>query len=112
MKNKPLTAEEKKLLNSIAKELAYRWITKQEIMGQFNLSERRTRDCVSLIAKRVPIISKSNGKGYKRAIGDADFDDAIQARNELNSRIRELTARRDVLNKFLNKFAYKEMKEM
>lgn len=108
LKDKPLTQEERVLLNKIAKELAVRWMQKKDIQDLFNIHERKARDCVSTIAKKVPVISLSSGKGYKRCMGLQDLDLALQSRNELDSRIRELTERRNRLNEFINAVAINE----
>ncbi len=110
LKKKPLTPEQKAFLNKIAWRLTQGWTTKEQIMQEFKLGDRKARDCISAIAKVIPIISLSNGKGYKRAIDYRDFDLVISARNELNSRIRELELRRNCLNNFLRKFVDAEMR--
>ena len=108
LKDKPMTQKDKEMLNSMAKMLAVDWMTKPEIMKMFRLGERKARDCVNAIAKRVPIMSLSSGKGYKWARSIDDPDNAIAARNELRSRKKEMQEREERLTEFINSFVINE----
>lgn len=79
--------------------------TKEELCHSLGLeyntsNDRRIRRLVSIIAKRLPIISTSNQKGYRIALKTEDLDNIIHQWKELDSRIRELEERKLPLIKF------------
>lgn len=87
---------------------AQRLVTKEELCAvlgwKFNRSnERRIRELISLLAKRVPIIATSNEKGYKLAMTPQDLEAVKHQWNELDSRIDELAERRKPLIRFYEK---------
>lgn len=87
---------------------AQRLVTKEELCGvlgwKYNKSnERRVRELISLLAKRVPIIATSNDKGYKLALTPQDLDAVKHQWSELDSRIEELAERRKPLIRFYEK---------
>ena len=55
------------------------YLTKSEIGEYLSLKdERQVRDVISLVATKVPIISKSNSKGYKMAKTDEHVGGIIE----------------------------------
>ncbi len=101
-----LTDDNRRMINDLARMLLKRTVTKQEIMRIYGVSERTARDMVSEIAKRVPIISLSNGKGYRRINRSApeanDVADARHAYNENRKRAEEILKRNDPIADFLD----------
>lgn len=100
--NKPITANMKEKANAIYLILKDgKWHTKEELGERLGIkNERSVRDVISTLSKRRPIISTSDGKGYKMALYVKDIEDVKHAWLELDSRIEELTARRECLIKF------------
>lgn len=86
------------------------WTKQQigEILGIKN--ERSVRDIISLLSKRVPIISTSDNKGYALAMSGKDLEDVIHTWKEIDSRIAELEERKKPLIKFYEKYN-KQQKE-
>ena len=82
--------------------------TKEELSNAFGASERATREMISYIAKRRPIIATSDRRGYRLAIYTRDYEDCKHQYAELQSRIDELTARKQPLEQFCK--ACEEMK--
>lgn len=110
LKNEPvLTQKQKDELNMVARLLAKKWATKSEIQTMLGgCNERTARDYISTIAKKVPVISISDDKGYKRAMTKEDLELAIRSRDELRSRINQLKLRLEPLEKFINYYAINE----
>ena len=80
------------------------YLTKSEIGEYLSLKdERQVRDVISLVATKVPIISKSNSKGYKMAKTAADYDEAMNTWAEVSSRMEQLEKRIYPLIKFKDK---------
>lgn len=80
------------------------YLTKEEIGNRLGLKdERQVRDVISLVATKIPIISKSNSKGYKMAKTTADYDEAMNTWAELSSRMEQLEKRIYPLIKFKDK---------
>ena len=78
-----------------------KWHTKEELGTLLGIkNERSVRDVISTLSKRKPIISTSDGKGYKLAIYVKDMEEVRHARAEIDSRIAELTERRQCLDEF------------
>lgn len=105
---KPITENQKEIGNKLYK-LFYKseWLTKEEMLeylGWDMKKERQLRDIISLIAKRVPIISTSDSKGYKLAKTQEDKQLVIGTWMEIDSRIEELSKRRKPLQEFCEKF--------
>lgn len=71
------------------------------LFGAYNTSnDRKTREVVSVLAKRYPIISLSHGKGYKLAKSKVDLDEVIHQWKEFDSRQSEIEKRKIPLIKF------------
>lgn len=105
---KPITEHQKELANKLYK-LFYRsgWLTKEEMLeylGWDSKKDRQLRDTISLVAKKVPIISTSDSKGYKLAKTMEDKQLVLHQWQELDSRIEELSKRRKPLIDFVEKF--------
>ena len=78
-----------------------KWHTKEELGAKLGIkNERSVRDVISTLSKRRPIISTSDGKGYKLALYVSDMEDVRHTWMELDSRIEELEARRQSLIEF------------
>ena len=80
------------------------WTKQQlgDILGIKN--ERSVRDVISLLSKKVPIISTSDCKGYALAKSVDDLEDVIHTWKELDSRIAELEERKKPLINFYEKY--------
>lgn len=105
--NKPqkpeLSEKLRSRLNELYKLLRERSWTKQELMRYFGTGERQVREMVSEIAKRRPVISVSNGSGYKVAVTPEEVSLATHAWREIDSRIRQLEERRQPLIEFVER---------
>lgn len=106
---KPITDGMKDKANAvfvILKRGGY-WTKQQlgEILGIKN--ERSVRDVISLLSKRVPIISTSDNKGYALAKGGDDIEAVIHTWKEIDSRIAELEERKKPLINFYEKYQKK-----
>lgn len=108
-KKPELTEKQKERANDVYRYLkTYGVSTKQELCNfldwKYNSSnDRRIREILSILAKKVPIISLSNQKGYKLAT-IKDMDDVIHQWKEFDSRIKEMEARRKPLIDFYSKY--------
>ncbi len=96
-----LTDKNRAMLNAMVRLLRNGNMTKQQLMSIFNLSERTTRDALSEIAKRVPLISVSDTSGYRIAVLPKDVGDAMHAYNENKKRAEEILKRNEPLEKFI-----------
>lgn len=100
---KPITnmmkQREELLLNAFKQ--TYGYLTKAEICVIIGSDDERTaRDVVAHLRKRYPIISTSDGRGYKLARKRSDLEEAEHALAELSSRIEELEKNMKPLYKF------------
>lgn len=100
---KPLTEESKIKLREAARLLA-NWLEKRDIQNHFDCTERHARDMISTLSKRIPIIAVSDRKGYKCARKVEDLELVRQSMAEIDSRIRELFARKEPLLEFIKKY--------
>lgn len=98
-----MSAKEKKECLQVAQLLAKDWQDKYTLAEILGVSERAARDRISTIAKRLPVISTSDAKGYKIASSKADLETAKQAYAELKSRANEILLRAAILGKFIRK---------
>ena len=75
------------------------------ILGwEYNTSnDRRIREIISMLAKKVPIISTSDNKGYRMAKNICDLEEVEHQWKELDSRIQELEERKKPLIDFYEK---------
>ena len=71
-----------------------------ECLGWDKTKDRQLRDLISCIAKKVPVISTSDSKGYKIAKTKQDLKDVVHQWKEIDSRIEELEKRKQPLIKF------------
>jgi hypothetical protein len=101
---KPMTENQKINGNKLYKFMKNNDIVTKEQMldclGWDKTKDRQLRDLISCIAKRVPVISTSDSKGYKIAQTKQDLKDVVHQWKELDSRIEELQKRREPLIKF------------
>lgn len=96
-----LTPENRAKLNELVRRLRMGTMTKQEIMAVFDTDERTARDMVSEIAKRCPIPSNSERKGYRIATCADDIPAVMHAINENKKRAEEILKRNEPLEKFI-----------
>lgn len=101
---KPMTENQKINGNKLYKFMKNNdVVTKEQMLdclGWDKTKDRQLRDLISCIAKRVPVISTSDSKGYKIAQTKQDLKDVVHQWKELDSRIEELQKRREPLIKF------------
>lgn len=88
-------------LEKIIKDMEQRTVSRMELRFKYNCTDRAARRVVSEIAKRRPVISLSDGKGYRIATTYEDVSDALHAANENAKRANEILKRNEPLNKFL-----------
>lgn len=94
-------------LNSMARLLAKRFYTKQELMEIYGTGERQVRMMITEISHRVPVISVSGtNDGYKIARTKDDLEMVEYTWAELSSRIEELQKRIEPLIKFRDKVKF------
>ena len=99
---------ERRQCREIARMLVQDWQDKYALAEILGVSERTARDRISTIAKRMPVISTSDSKGYKIARTMADLELAKQAARELGSRMNELNSRKEVLDNFISEMEGRE----
>ena len=86
--------------------MANDYLTKEQMLaylGWDSKKDRQLRDLISLIAKKVPVISTSDKKGYKIAKTIDDLREVEHCWSEIDSRIEELEERKKPLIKFYEK---------
>ncbi|MCM1043337.1 MAG: hypothetical protein NC350_03915 [Corallococcus sp.] len=98
-----LTAKNRERLNEMYALLKQRTYSKEELCKLFDTGERQVRLMVSTIAKRRPIITTSDSKGYRAAVTVKDYEDARHSWAELSSRQQELEERCRPLIEFCEK---------
>jgi DNA-binding winged helix-turn-helix (wHTH) protein len=79
--------------------------TKEElfnVLGWDKSKDRQLRDLISMIAKKVPVISTSDSKGYKIAKSVKDIEEVKHQWKEIDKRQQELEARKKPLIDFIN----------
>lgn len=108
MYEKPMTPNQKENGNKLYKfMMTHDVLTKEEMLeflGWDKSKDRQLRDLISMIAKKRPIISTSNQKGYKIAKTRADIEAVENQWKEIDSRIAELEARKKPLIEFYDEF--------
>lgn len=108
MKNsKPITYNIKRKATDLWRYMKQvnRYVTKDEICKVCGCkNERSAREIVSALATVKPIISTSDGKGYKLARTKADVEEARHTWAELSSRMEELEKRIKPLIKFIERY--------
>ena len=107
MYEKPMTPNQKENGNNLYKFMMQKdVVTKDEMLnflGWNSKKDRQLRDLISFIAKKVPVISTSDSKGYKIAKTIKDVEEAEHQCKELDKRQRELEERKKPLIEFINK---------
>lgn len=107
---KPMSENQKENGNKLYRFMKYNdFVTKEQMLahlGWDKTKDRQLRDLISMIAKKVPVISTSDSKGYKIAKDKADLELVEHAWAELASRIEELTKRIMPLMQFREKFKF------
>ena len=107
---KPMTENQKFYGNKLYKFMMVNDVlTKEqmlEYLGWDKSKDRQLRDLISAIAKKVPVISTSDSKGYKIAKTKADLEEVCHQWKEFDKRISELELRKQPLIKFYEKFKY------
>lgn len=104
---KPMTENQKENGNKLYRfMMASNYVTKEQMfahLGWDKSKDRQLRDLISLIAKKVPVISTSDKKGYKIAKTVYDIEEVIHSWKEIDSRIAELEERKKPLIEFYEK---------
>lgn len=105
MYEKPMTENQKKYGNMLYKFMKNNGcVTKTQMLaalGWDNSKDRQLRDLISQIAKKVPVVSTSDSRGYYIPKDEKDIELVKHQKNELVSRINELQQRVTPLNKFI-----------
>lgn len=108
---KPMTENEKINGNKLYRYLmTHDLVTKEEMLehlGWDKKKDRQLRDLLSMIGRKVCLISTSDSKGYRIAKGPNDLDDVIHQWREIDNRIIALQERKQPLIKFYEKYSYK-----
>lgn len=111
MCEKPITPNQKENGNKLYRYLYHKDVVTKEQMLEFlgwdKSKDRQLRDLISIVAKRVPIISTSDKRGYKLAKSEKDFDEVCHQWKELDKRQQELEARKKPLIEFYDKYRRK-----
>ena len=104
---KPMTENQKINGNKLYKFMKENdVVTKEQMLnclGWDKTKDRQLRDLISCIAKKVPVISTSDSRGYKIAKTENDLKDVIHQWKEIDSRIEELQKRKEPLIRFYEK---------
>ena len=94
---KPMTENQKYYGNKLYKFMMLNDIVTKEQMlahlGWDKSKDRQLRDLLSNIAKKMPVISTSDNRGYKIAKTKEDLEEVEHTWAELSSRIEELQKR-------------------
>lgn len=98
-----LTQKNRERLNDLYARLKSRPHTKDELCEIYGTNERQIRLMVSTLAKKKPVITTSDSKGYRVAVNLSDYEDARHSWAELSSRIEELNDRIAPLIAFVDK---------
>ena len=108
---KPMTENQKYYGNMLYLFLMHNdVVTKEQMLehlGWDSKKDRQLRDLISCIAKKVPVISTSDSKGYYIAKTEEDVEKVIHQWKEWDSRIEEAEARKIPLIKFYEKYRRK-----
>ena len=92
-------------INALYRIMKSKRVTKEDVMGMFNVGERVARELIAEVAKRVPVLSVSNERGYRVLCKGtpADYQEALHAYNENKKRAEEILKRNDPLADFLGR---------
>lgn len=105
---KPMTDNQKLNGNKLYKFMMLNDIVTKEQMlahlGWDKSKDRQLRDLLSNIAKKMPVISTSDNRGYKIAKTKEDLEEVEHTWSELSSRIEELQKRIRPLLDFRERF--------
>ena len=96
----------------IVELLKERFVTRGELSGLFNMSDRNVRACIADLKKEFPIISTSNQCGYKIATTESDLplvEDSL--RNNRNKAIAILVGMKK-LKEFYRQHRHEEFEQM
>jgi hypothetical protein len=109
---KPMSENQKENGHKLYRFMKYNdFVTKEqmlECLGWDKSKDRQLRDLISMIAKKVPVISTSDSRGYKIAKTKEDLELVEHTWAEMSSRIEELTKRIMPLMEFREKFRFSE----
>ena len=107
MYEKPMTENQKFYGNKLYKFMMTNGVVTKEDMlihlGWDKSRDRQLRELISLIAKKVPVISTSDSRGYKIAKTENDLQEVEHQLKEFDSRINEIELRKAPLFKFYDK---------
>ena len=109
---KPMTENEKANGNKLYKYMMVNDVlTKDQMLaylGWDSKKDRQLRNLISFIAKKVPVISTSDSRGYKIAKTKEDLEEVEHQIKELDCRIEEMEKRKEPLWKFRDKIKFGE----
>lgn len=88
-------------IQSVIDDLEIRTVSRLELSLRLGCTDREARRVISEIAKTRPVISLSDGRGYRIANKADDIEDARHAANENAKRAGEILKRNEALNQFL-----------
>ena len=100
-----INEQNKARINALYRVMKKQSVTKEQVMGMFNVGERVARELISEVAKRVPVYSASNSRGYRVLCkaNPQDYQDALHAYNENKKRAEEILKRNDALAELLGR---------
>ena len=109
---KPMSENQKENGNKLFRFMKYNdFVTKEQMLnclGWDKTKDRQLRDLISCIAKKVPVISTSDSRGYKIAKTKDDLELVEHTWAEISSRIEELKKRIIPLMEFREKFKFEK----
>lgn len=107
---KPMSENQKENGNKLYRFMKNNdFVTKKQMLEHLGWDEskdRQLRDLISAIAKKVPVISTSDNRGYKIAKSEKDLPLVEHCWAELSSRIEELNKRIVPLLQFREKLKF------
>ena len=100
-----LNEKNKARLNALYRVMKRQRVTKEQVMGMFNVSDRTARELIAEVAKRVPVLAVSNERGCRVLCkaNPQDNRDALHVFNENRKRAEEILKRNDPLADFLGR---------
>lgn len=100
-----LNEQNKARINALYRVMKRQRVTKEDVMGMFQVSDRVARELIAEVAKRVPVLSVSNERGYRVLCKGTptDYQEALHVFNENKKRAEEILKRNDPLADFLGR---------
>ena len=107
---KPMSENQKENGNKLYRFMKHNdFVTKEQMLqclGWDKTKDRQLRDLVSCIAKKVPVVSTSDSRGYKLIQSAEDLELVEHQLREFDARIAELEKRKAPLWKFRDKVKF------